>query len=162
MGYISPPEWHKLWPKQQLPEINSPPQGRHQSTKRDRLDDSSSSDSDSSSYDNNKKQKMGSPTPTPITTQHAEHTTQNEGHTPGEHQTQKQQTTHINHQAQKDQTIHKEQPGDATDNKHKEGHLKAEGWGYFAAWKGDKKTTKAQAPSKNRKLPRDHRKTTTK
>ena len=59
MGYISPPEWHKLWPKQQLPEINSPPQGRHHSTKQDRLDDSSSSDSDSPTHDNNKKQKMG-------------------------------------------------------------------------------------------------------
>ena len=55
IGDISPPEWHRLWPKQQLPEINSPPQGRRQSTKRDRLDDSSSSESDSPSHDNTKK-----------------------------------------------------------------------------------------------------------
>ena len=83
---------------------------------------------------------MSSPTttPTPIGTQLVESTTQNEGTT--------QQTTHNNHQAQKDQTPRKEQPRNAMDYTHEEGHLKAEGWQFFNAWKGDKKTTKAQAP----------------
>ena len=146
IGDISSPEWHRLWPKQQLPEINSPPQGRRQSTKRDRIDDSSRPTQTHHPMIILKKQKMGSPTPTPIPTQNTEHITQNEGTAPGEHQTQKQHITQVNHQAQKDPTIHKEQPRDGTDNKHKEGHLKAEGWGYFAAWKGGKKDTAAQAP----------------
>ena len=93
---------------------------------------------------------MGSPTPvpTPINTQNTDHTTQNEGTTPEEDQAQ--------------QTPCKEQPRNTTDYTHEEGHLKAEGWQFFNAWKGDKKTTKTQAPSKKGKPPCDHRKATTK
>ena len=58
IGMISPPQWHRLWPTQQLPEVTSPPQGRSYSSKRDRLHNSSS-DSDSSTQDNTKKPKLG-------------------------------------------------------------------------------------------------------
>ena len=54
MGPISPPEWHRLWPTQRLPEITSPQQGRHYTTKIDRLRHSSS-DSDTSTQNNIKK-----------------------------------------------------------------------------------------------------------
>ena len=62
LGHISPPEWHKMWPKQQLPEMHSPPQGRYPSTKRTRSSESSATDSDdSSSQDNTKKHRKESP-----------------------------------------------------------------------------------------------------
>ena len=57
MGKISPPQWHKLWPTQKLPELTSPPQGRNYTHKRDKLHNIST-DSDSSSQDYNKKQKL--------------------------------------------------------------------------------------------------------
>ena len=57
MGKISPPQWHKQWPTQKLPELTSPPQGRNYTHKKDKLHNIST-DSDSSTQDNNKKTKL--------------------------------------------------------------------------------------------------------
>ena len=61
-GPISPPEWHKVWPKQHIPQMNSPPKGRYPSNKRHRLSESSAHDSDdSATNDNTKRHKIGTP-----------------------------------------------------------------------------------------------------
>ena len=58
LGHISPPEWHKMWPKQQIPQMHSPPQGRYTSHKRTGSGDLSGTESDeSSSQDNTKKHR---------------------------------------------------------------------------------------------------------
>ena len=56
MGTISPPQWHKLWPIQKVPELTSPPKGRSYSHKNKKVHNIST-DSESSVQDN-KKQKL--------------------------------------------------------------------------------------------------------
>ena len=61
-GPISPPEWHKMWPKQHIPQMYTPPKGRYPSNKRDRPSETSEPDSDdSSTNETTKRHKIGTP-----------------------------------------------------------------------------------------------------
>ena len=83
LGPISPPEWHKVWPRQETPIFTSPPKGRYVSHKRSRSDDDQSGEEsdDSSSQETGKRHRHESPPQhkhQPTTT----HGTQNNDGTP--------------------------------------------------------------------------------
>ena len=63
LGPISPPEWHKVWPRQETPIFTSPPKGRYVSHKRSRSEDDQSGEEsdDSSSQDTGKRHRQQSP-----------------------------------------------------------------------------------------------------
>ena len=74
-GLISPPEWHKTWPRPQLPQMTSPPTGRYPSKKRHRVSGSSTNDTDNEESDNSghKKSRSHSPESTQVEV-HFKHT----------------------------------------------------------------------------------------
>ena len=63
LGPISPPEWHKVWPRQETPIFTSPPKGRYVSHKRSRSDDDQSGEEsdESSSQETGKRHRQESP-----------------------------------------------------------------------------------------------------
>ena len=62
LGPISPPEWHKVWPRQETPFISSPPKGRYGAHKQSRSDDQSGDESeDPSSQESTKRHRQDSP-----------------------------------------------------------------------------------------------------
>ena len=61
IGQISLPEWHKVWPTQKTPYINSLPRGRYPSQKRDRIE-YSTDDDEIESQSEDKRMRDRSPT----------------------------------------------------------------------------------------------------
>ena len=85
LGPISPPEWHKVWPRQETPIFTSPPRGRYVSHKRDRPDDGQSGEEsdDSSSQDTSKRLRQQSPSQHKKQPEIAQGTQNNETHLVG-------------------------------------------------------------------------------
>ena len=79
LGPISPPEWHKVWPKQETPYISSPPKGRYGAHKRIRSDDQSEDESDEEST---KRHRQDSPQN--LKHQQITHDTKNNDSTPAQ------------------------------------------------------------------------------
>ena len=163
LGPISPPEWHKVWPKQEMPQISSPPQGRYVTHKRTRSDDQSGAESDDpSTQENTKRHRQESPKDTKH--QPTAHSTKNKDSTPAQ-----------------DEQI----PSILQDPCHRTVQQKiyhAEGWAkYFEKYTGNtdtntdtatntdtknggttKGSTKTTAAPKNGKAPKDTKKVATK
>ena len=146
-----------MWPKQQIPQMYSPPQGRYTTHKRTRSGDLSGTESDeSSSQDNTKKHRQDSPkiTKAPPNTQNTKHNDS----TPA----QEEQT----------QSLLQEQQPQPTQQK----IYQADGWGYFKNYRmmstttnphtknggTSKSSTRTPAAPKNGKAPKDTKKTATK